>query len=257
MSTSSSDDERGLPDEGQSIPDGGGNIDQDDLVINFTGVSARPREDGALDILLETTRGVIPGILHPCEGEDGVVVFIAGGRELKGPADGLYERLATEFMNEGITSLRLGERRPGVFIESVGDVLAGLSFLKGIGARRVALVGHSFNGAVAIKAAEFSEIVVGVGALSAQTYGAQDVAQIAPKHLLVVHGKSDDVLSPEDAQRIYDWAEEPKELVLYSGANHGLREVKEPLHKKLSVWLQERVGPNAANPSNLSNEDVS
>ena len=257
MSASGSDNERNLPENRQSTPDGGGSVGEDDLVINFTGVSARPREDGALDILLETTRGVIPGILHPCEGEDGVVVFIAGGRELKGPADGLYERLATEFMSEGITSLRLGERRPGVFIESVGDVLAGLSFLKGIGARRVVLVGHSFNGAVAIKAAEFSEIVVGVGALSAQTYGAQDVAQIAPRHLLVVHGKNDDVLSSEDAQRIYDWAEEPKELVLYPGASHGLQEAKEPLHKRLKGWLRDRVGPLGGRPGNVSKEDVS
>ena len=250
MSTSGPDDTRDLSDSGQP-PDGGGSIGEEDLVINFTGVSARPREDEALDILLETTRGVIPGILHPCEGEDGVVIFIAGGRELKGPADGIYERLATEFMAEGITSLRLGERRPGVFIESVGDVLAGLSFLKGIGAKRVVLVGHSFN------AAEFSEMVVAVGALSAQTYGAQDVAQIAPRHLLIVHGKDDDVLPPDDAQRIYDWAEEPKELVLYKGANHGLREAKGPLYKKLKAWLKDRVGPAGGESMNVESEDVS
>jgi alpha/beta superfamily hydrolase len=257
MSTSGPDDDRVVPEGGQSDPDNGGSISEEDLVINFTGVSARPREDRALDVLLETTRGVIPAILHACEGEDGVVMFIAGGRELKGPADGLYERLATEFMDEGITSLRLGERRPGVFIESVGDVLAGLSFLKGIGAKRVVLVGHSFNGAVAIKAAEFSEMVVAVGALSAQTYGAQDVAQIAPRDLLIVHGMNDDVLSHEDAQRIYDWAKEPKEIVLYPGANHGLREVKEPLYVKLKGWLMDRVGPPDGEAKNVSNEDVS
>ena len=256
MSASGPDDTRDLSDSGQPLNDGG-SIGEEDLVINFTGVSARPRDDGELDILLETTRGAIPGILHPCEGEDGVVIFIGGGQELKGPADGIYERLATEFMAEGITSLRLGERRPGVFIESVGDVLAGLSFLKGIGAKRVALVGHSFNGAVAIKAAEFSEIVVAVGALSAQTYGAQDVAQITPRDLLIVHGKEDDVLSPDDAQRIYDWAEEPKELVLYKGANHGLREAKDPLYKKLKGWLKERVGPSGGEPMNVAAEDVS
>jgi hypothetical protein len=256
MSASGPDDTQDLSGSGQP-PDGGGTIGEEDLVINFTGVSARPREDGALDILLETTRGVIPGILHPCEGEDGVVIFIAGGRELKGPADGIYERLAIEFMTEGITSLRLGERRPGVFIESVGDVLAGLSFLKGIGAKRVVLVGHSFNGAVAIKAAEFSEMVIAVGALSAQTYGAQDVAQIAPRNLLIVHGRDDDVLSPDDAQRIYDWAKEPKELVLYKGANHGLREAKDPLYKKLKAWLKDRVGPTNGASTNVESEDVS
>ncbi len=215
----------------------------DDLVINFTGVSARPRDDGAMDILLETNRGDIPGILHPCEGQDGVVIFIGGGRELKGPADGLYERLAADLAAAGVTAFRLGLRRPEVFFESVGDVLAGVSFLKGIGAARMALVGHSSNGAVAIKSAGFSGLVVGVASLSGQTFGAQDVAEIAPRHLLVVHGRADEVLPVSDAQRIYDWAQEPKELLLYPKANHGLSEVKDKLQTKLQSWLLERVGP--------------
>lgn len=217
---------------------------EEDLVINFTGVAARPRPDSAFDILLQTTRGDIPAVLHPCEGQEGVAVFIGGGQEMKGPADGLYERLAGELSQEGVTVFRVGERRPGVFVECVGDVLAALSFLKGIGAGRVALVGHSFNGAVAIKAASFSGLVTAVAALSAQTYGAQDVAEIAPRRLLVVHGQADDVLPYTDAQRIYDWAKDPKELVLYPGANHGLREVKEELHDKLKGWLLEQVGPD-------------
>ncbi len=100
-------------------------------------------------------------------------------------------------------------------------------------------------------------MVVAVGALSAQTYGAQDVAQIAPRHLLIVHGKDDDVLPPDDAQRIYDWAEEPKELVLYKGANHGLREAKGPLYKKLKAWLKDRVGPAGGESMNVESEDVS
>ena len=51
-------------------------IREDDLVINFKGVSAEPREDGAIDVVMETNRGDTPAILHPCEGQDGVVLFI-------------------------------------------------------------------------------------------------------------------------------------------------------------------------------------
>ena len=37
--------------------------------------------------------------------------------------------------------------------------MAAISFLKGIGAARIALIGHSSNGAVAIKSANFSTLV--------------------------------------------------------------------------------------------------
>ena len=215
----------------------------DDLVVTFTGVSAKPNEDGTIDLVIGTNRGEIRAVLHPKEGHDGAVIFVGGGRELKGPADGIYEELAKELTEQGVTSLRLGQRRPEVFIEAVADVLAGISFMRGIGARRLALVGHSSNGAVAIKSAAFSPDVVAVASLSGQTFGAQDVAEIAPRRLLVVHGREDDVLPYTDAERIYEWASEPKELILYPGANHGLREAKTELRDKLESWLVDVVGP--------------
>ena len=215
----------------------------DDLVVTFTGISAKPNDDETIDLIIGTNRGEIQAILHPKEGQDGAVIFVGGGRELKGPADGLYEELARELTEQGITSLRLGQRRPEVFIEAVADVLAGISFMRGIGARRLALVGHSSNGAVAIKSAAFSPDVVAVASLSGQTFGAQDVAEIAPRRLLVVHGRDDDVLPYTDAERIYEWAGEPKELILYPGANHGLREAKTELTEKLEEWIREVVGP--------------
>ena len=217
----------------------------DDLVVTFTGVSAKPNEGGTIDLLIGTNRGEIRAILHPKEGQDGAVIFVGGGRELKGPADGIYEELAGTLTGKGVTSLRLGQRRPKVFIEAVADVLAGISFMRGIGARRLALVGHSSNGAVAIKSAAFSPDVVAVASLSGQTFGAQDVAEIAPRRLLVVHGQDDDVLPYSDAERIYEWAGEPKELILYPGANHGLREAGAELREKLGEWIAEVVGPAA------------
>ena len=218
----------------------------DDLVVSFTGISARPNEDGSIELIIGTNRGDIPAILHPREGQDGAVIFVGGGRELKGPADGIYEELAKDLTDRGITSLRLGLRRPEVFIEAVADALAGISFLRGIGARRLALVGHSSNGAVVIKSAAFSPEVVGVASLSGQTFGAQDVAEIAPRRLLVIHGREDDVLPYTDAERIYEWAEEPKELVLYPEASHRLTEAKADLRIKLESWLLEVVGPDAS-----------
>ena len=139
--------------------------------------------------------------------------------------------------------MRVGQRQPDVFVECVGDALAAISFLKGIGAARIALIGHSSNGAVAIKSANFSTLVTSVASLAGQTFGAQDVSEIAPRNLLVIHGKSDQVLAYSDAQRIYDWAKEPKELIIYDKAGHSLNEIKEELYDKLVEWVIDQVGP--------------
>ncbi len=112
---------------------------------------------------------------------------------LTGPANRIYAGLADELLTDGITSLRVDYRQPRVLMESVMDTLAGVSFLKGLGYRSVALVGHSFGGAVVITAAPISDEVKAVVALSSQTYGAQDARLVSPRPLLLVHG--------EDAQR--------------------------------------------------------
>src|SRR2546422_5461684 len=82
-------------------------------------------------------------------------------------------------------------RHPGVYVESVLDVRAGLEFLKGRGCSRVVLVGHSFGGAVVIAAGTLTDQVVAVVALSPQTYGAQGAVYVAPRPLLIVHGLAD------------------------------------------------------------------
>ena len=92
---------------------------------------------------------------------------------LDGPADRIYATLSDELLTDGITSLRVDYRQPRVLMESVMDTLAGVSFLKGLGYSSVALVGHSFGGAVVITAGPLSDEVTAVVALSSQTYGRQ------------------------------------------------------------------------------------
>ena len=116
--------------------------------------------------------------------------------------------------------------------------------LKGLGARRVALVGHSFGGAVVIVAGALSPLVVAVAALSSQTYGSTGAAKLAPRPLLLIHGEDDTRLPAACSQQIYDWALEPKELVLYPGAGHSLRECGAKLREALARWLLRHVGPS-------------
>ena len=220
-----------------------------DLALSIETVAGRERPDGALDMLINTSRGEISGVLHPCEGQPAAVVFVGGALGgLDGPANGIYPRLAeslragrTPDEPGGLSGFRLHYRQPGEFQECVLDVLAGTSFLKGIGARRVALVGHSFGAAVVIKAGELSDLVVGVAALSPQLYGTRSVERLAPRSLLLVHGTADSVLDCAASRDIHKRALEPKRLVLYDGAGHGLGACADELFELLAGWLVEVV----------------
>src|SRR5262249_16048183 len=117
------------------------------------------------------------------------------------------------------------------------DILAGIASLKRDHVQRVVLVGHSFGGAVVITAGAVHEQVAGVVALAPQTYGARLAGRLAPRPTLVVHGKADTRLPYTCGVQIYDWAQEPKHLVLYEGAEHRLVECAEALDQLLTQWI--------------------
>ena len=117
------------------------------------GVDTGPPHEGdtGQGVVLHTTLGPIKAILHQsAKGGVRAVLWVWGARGgYAGPAEGVFAHLAEEFSAQGLTSLRLHYRHPGMYVESVLDVRAGLEFLKGRGCSRVVLAGHSFGGAVA------------------------------------------------------------------------------------------------------------
>ena len=115
----------------------------------------------------------------------------------------------------------------------------------GVGFKRVALVGHSFGGAVVIAAAPYNDKVVAVAGLSSQSAGAQRVVDVAPRPLLLVHGTDDAIIPVRASQFIYDLAQQPKELRYFEGASHGLSECREELDELLFGWLKEKLEPPA------------
>ena len=128
-----------------------------------------------------------------------------------------------------------------MLFRSALDLLAGVSYLKDTGHQPVVVVGHSFGGAVVIAAGANSSHIKGVVALSPQTHGAGMAGKVAPRRLLVVHGKADSRLPFTCAQQIYDWAKDPKELVLYEGAEHRLEECRDDLESLLGRWIPETL----------------
>jgi pimeloyl-ACP methyl ester carboxylesterase len=227
----------------------------EDLDLRVLQVAAAPSDiPGAFRILLDTSRGEIEGVLHAVEGGTGAVICVGGAMGgLDGPADSLFARLPSLLAAASVTVLRLNYRQPNKLAECVLDVLGGSSFLKGIGATDVVLVGHSFGGAVVIKAGELAPIVRGVVSMSPQLFGTRQVEALG-RPLLLVHGMSDTILSHEASEDIYRRALEPKRMVLYAEAGHSLIQAKDQIDELLAEWIPQRLAGEAATSGRSEHE---
>jgi fermentation-respiration switch protein FrsA (DUF1100 family) len=65
------------------------------------------------------------------------------------------------------------------------------------------------------------------------------VARIAPRPLLLVHNRRDEVVAVSHAHRLYARAREPKELVILDGAEHALRQDEQATSIVIG-WLKSR-----------------
>ena len=185
------------------------------------------------------TRAIWQRSKHPSRGSLICVGGFDGGFD--GPANAIYADLGSALPERGIGVLRLDFRvkgSPGPVDEGTVDVLAGIDWLVGDGTERVILVGHSYGGAIVVRAGvRRKDSVCGVAALSTQTAGVEEVAELAPTPLLLVHGVDDRRLPPRLSQFVYQEAGEPKSLYLLEGATHSLRQQRDKLWRILTDWI--------------------
>jgi uncharacterized protein len=150
----------------------------ENLDLRILGVDPGDEIAGARKLTLRTNRGAIPIVMHAAESASRAVACISGAiGGFDGPAM-LYPRLGLELPRKGIAVARVNYRAPNDFDECLLDTLAALTFLKGTGHRRAAIIGHSFGGAVAINAGTLSPVAAAVIAISSQLAGAHVVADL-------------------------------------------------------------------------------
>ena len=198
--------------------------------------------EGFQPVTLETDRGPVEARYYPVPGGDLAALWVGGvGGGFDTPARGLYPRLAADLTADGITSLRLRFRDPRDLEEAVYDLLCGLSFLGRQGIHHVALVGHSFGGAVVVQAAASNRgAVCTVVTLATQGYGTDPVGDLSCP-ILLIHGEADEILPPSCSIHVHRKARDPKKLVLVPGTGHALDETSEAVCREVRDWLKEHL----------------
>ncbi len=217
------------------------------LEMTITGVEVGTTRNGCQRIKLETSRGSVGCRYYSASGSRQGVICVGGiGGDFDTPAKELYPRLCRQLAQEGVSSLRVRFRHSTELEESVLDVLAGLTYLEGEGIDTIALVGHSFGGAVAVQAAALDEDVRTVVTLATQSHGVAPVAGLAPRcSILLIHGTMDETLPAVSSEYTYDLAKEPKKLILLEGARHGLDEAADEVYRVVHDWIVDNLGEAA------------
>jgi dienelactone hydrolase len=175
------------------------------------------------------------------DSDKGVIYMHGVGGGTHGPSN-IYHQLAEDLQKSGISSLLILCRHDSDLDECISDVLACVDYLdKKFHINKIGLIGWSFGGAVVISAAAADDRVKTVVTVASQSYGTHDVGKIAPRPVLIIHGTGDKTLSYECSVDIADRADQPKKLVLFPGADHGISQNKDEMHKLVRDWFREHL----------------
>jgi len=190
-----------------------------------------------MNVNISVGESTVQGILHQANHSCDAVILISGaGGGLFGPG-GIYTELAKRLSGKGITTLQLDHRTPNKLPSCIEDVNAAITELvNNYGVKQVSLVGWSFGGAVVISAGATNTYVKAVTTIASQTAGTELVSKLSPKPLLLLHGTGDKCLTDKCSRILYQHANDPKEIVLYPGDNHGLTQNSRNVIDKLVKW---------------------
>jgi hypothetical protein len=101
--------------------------------------------------------------------------------------------------------------------------------------------GHSFGGAVAVRAAlAMGEWVKGVVTFATQSAGCEQAGEMTAP-LLAFHGDRDEILPLAASEVVAELVGGPAEVVVCEGAGHLLSEAGEQLRTHAGVWIRERL----------------
>ena len=191
-----------------------------------------------------TMRGLLTVLWHGDPDAEAAVVLCGGAMGgLLGPADGFYQWLGEELgtPGSGVGVLRVGWRRPNDLDLCTLDLLAVADLAARSGAQRFVTGGHSFGGAVAVRAGiAIGEWVRGVVTFATQSAGCEEAGALGAP-LLAFHGDRDEILPLVCSQVVAELAGGPAEVVVCEGAGHLLAEAGERFRVEVPAWIREQL----------------
>lgn len=199
---------------------------------------------------LYTMQGLLTLFWHGDHDADRVVLACGGAMGgLLGPADGLYQDLGVALGAEGIGMLRVGWRRPNDLERCTLDLTAAADLASRRGGRSFITMGHSFGGAIAVRAGlMLDRHCAGIVGLATQSAGCEMADQLDPDvPLLLFHGDHDQIL-PSMASEMVRMIAGHGELVLLPGDDHLLARSGTLLRERLLEWIPARFAAAAERP---------
>jgi alpha/beta superfamily hydrolase len=167
------------------------------------------------------------------------------------PADDIYDRLAAHYSSLGAHSIFVQYRLPGQIEPSVADALTAAEWLRNHGVRRMAVLGWSFGGAVAIHSAVGVPEMRAVIGFSPQSLDTEPVLLFTTQSLLVFHSVQDENVPYSAVLGLM--AEVPagirKELVSFQEGAHSLSGLSPEVSPKVLDWLGHDLPPDVRNPA--------
>lgn len=187
-----------------------------------------------------TLGGLLTLLWHGDPAAEHLVIACGGAMGgLLGPANGIYHDLGLRFAEHGIGLVRVGYRKPNDLDLCVHDLVAVAELGARRGARRFVTMGHSFGGAVAIRAAiVLGDDAAGVVTLATQSAGCEEAERLGTTPLLLFHGERDELLPPQASELVQMLT--GGELVVFPDAGHLLTEAADDLRERLGSWIPAR-----------------
>ena len=196
-----------------------------------------------------TLRGLLTILWHGEPDAEAVVVVCGGAMGgLLGPADGFYHWLGDDLgaPGSGIGVLRVGWRRPNDIDLCTLDLLAAADLAARAGAERFVTGGHSFGGAIAVRAGlAMGDWTRGVVTFATQSAGCEEAHGLTAP-LLAFHGDRDEILPAVSSQVVGQLVGGPADVRICAGAGHLLSEAGEQLRTEVPGWIRERLAADGA-----------
>ncbi|MGK0273822.1 MAG: putative alpha/beta hydrolase family esterase [Ilumatobacter sp.] len=191
-----------------------------------------------------TSRGLLSVLWHEPSAPVPAALVMCGGAMggLLGPGHGLYQHWGDRWAERGVRVLRVGYREPNNLDLCAHDLACGVEWARDAGAERVVVMGHSFGGAVAIRAAVvMTGSVAGVVTFATQSAGCEVAAALTGRPLLLFHGDRDEILPPESSHMVQAIAGHG-DVVMLPGDGHLLAKSDDILTERLDAWLPGVLG---------------